>query len=1452
MAFIFWQEVRDGLPISFSISNAGTPDIELPPEDPAIDEFEAFRLAFATWETVPGVPVQFALSETSTNQLGFDGENVIFFADLGDVGYGGVTMITFDNTTGRILDVDIHMNDYDILWHTSMNDTDGEPLPCPCEGTDPDAVFTNDVQGLAAHEIGHALGLDHSAIGIRESATTPTMYPRGIFSVPGDGDRPPNSRYRSLELDDVIGLQNIYRPAGWEGVTGQISGIVHDRVDQPLFGAHIVARNLTTGVEVGTMSGVVEGAFVAEAYELLGLPSAQYQVRVEPIDGSAPGLVSGSNFGGIAQALVPAKFPSEVDLPLMYHRLVFEGSLATPVTLTEGDVETVVFRPMAFTSKLPKFIQIPLAFELEGVLNAEVTGPLQAASLVYTVDNGASNFQLLPLSGGTFTVPIPELPAGSLLEYKVEVQTLAGEAFQTLPVKLQVGLSCEPLVLVSKHGSGKLAAVDTGTLFEISEARTSSLSEFGAFPLGQAFHVARHGFYVANFGTDTVGFLPLFEGSLPPTEVRTFDDDGDGLLNELEPIFGTDPGNPDSDGDFSLDGNEISELSFTHPDAGSSFFDVVGGTVASDGTTALGSPFVNIAVFDIDQGAFATAAMRLTPSGRFHLRLPTGATYSVSYFDDATGSFLTDSTSFNGASGDVVSVGVTQVDLPGPDPIPVDTGTDPLDPFDGAVGVFLPLLSEIALESGADPFGIALGPGDQRYLFVTGQGTNKVYKIDTQTNELVGETTVGTEPQGVVVTPDGQKVYVANTGSSSLSVLDADSLATLTTIALSGGPRYVSVTADGSTAVVTMSGDDGVAFVDVGSDAVVASGSSGLSGTGSELYFMAPRSPDGHVVLAGKFQVNSNQLALIDVPGQSVTTIDLGTSVNTSAGLAFHPDGERGYVVNYFVPELVAFDVATGNVLGRVTFDSVDIRDLSILEEPGGTCSNLSGSSTTVLVANFMNGNDAAFNSRVYLFNPSQSAGEVSVRVFTLPLTGSLAQELTVTPLNLGTLEARSALNIKLADDILAPLGIILPYTDHEGDLTLEFTIEADNVRGAAQVFSSSVAFGTYPLQEIPPTSSGTPTVLVANFLNGNDAAFNSRVYLFNPSASAGEVTVRVFTLPLDTGTAQELTVTPLSLGTLGARSALNIKLAEDILISLGITTPYITDGGNLTVEFTIQAANVRGAAQVVSPSVTFGVYPLQEIPSTSSGTPTVLVANFMNGNSDAFNSRVYLWNPSTSSGNVTVRVFTLPLGGGTAQELTGTALNLGTLGAKSALNIKLAEDILTPLGIITPYITDGGNLTLEFTIQAADVGGTAQVFSDTLAFGTYPLQEIPSTSTGSATVLVANFTNGNNAFLNSRLYLWNPSQSAGSVTVRAYTLPSSGPSILLGTAELGVLDARSSLNIKIAEDVLSALGIPLPYTDNGGNLTIEVTVGAENVRGAAQVFSSDLAYGTYPMQVIQ
>ena len=218
-------------------------------------------------------------------------------------------------------------------------------------------------------------------------------------------------------------------------------------------------------------------------------------------------------------------------------------------------------------------------------------------------------------------------------------------------------------------------------------------------------------------------------------------------------------------------------------------------------------------------------------------------------------------------------------------------------------------------------------------------------------------------------------------------------------------------------------------------------------------------------------------------------------------------------------------------------------------------------------------------------------------------------------------------------------------------------------------------------------------------------------------------------------------------------------------------------DGDSLTVSSLTQPANgsvVMNADETVSympasnfngiDSFSYTVADGQGGADTATVTvtvtgDTVLVANFMNGNDEALNSRVYLWNPTASAGAVTARVFTLPLAGGAAQELTGTPIDLGTLQAESALNVELAEDILTPLGTPGPYTEDGGNLIVEFTIEVPNVQGSGQVFAKgqgkgkgkgkgkKLAYGTYPLQEIVSNSL-SPTVLVGHFMNGNDAFL--------------------------------------------------------------------------------------------------------
>ena len=122
----------------------------------------------------------------------------------------------------------------------------------------------------------------------------------------------------------------------------------------------------------------------------------------------------------------------------------------------------------------------------------------------------------------------------------------------------------------------------------------------------------------------------------------------------------------------------------------------------------------------------------------------------------------------------------------------------------------------------------------------------------------------------------------------------------------------------------------------------------------------------------------------------------------------------------------------------------------------------------------------------------------------------------------------------------------------------------------------------------------------------------------------------------------------------------------------------------------------------------------------------TVLIANFQNGNNGLFASRMYLFNSSTSAGNVTARVWTLPKSGGTpgVEKLLGTVA-IGSIGAGAGRNIHLDTEILANIVTITlPYTDDGGNLVVEITIEAPDVTGVGQVYNATTlaSFGIFPM----------------------------------------------------------------------------------------------------------------------------------
>ena len=56
--------------------------------------------------------------------------------------------------------------------------------------------------------------------------------------------------------------------------------------------------------------------------------------------------------------------------------------------------------------------------------------------------------------------------------------------------------------------------------------------------------------------------------------------------------------------------------------------------------------------------------------------------------------------------------------------------------------------------------------------------------IDTATNTVIATIPVGSSPLGVAVTPDGRKVYVANSGSNNVFVIDTASNSVLAEVSV--------------------------------------------------------------------------------------------------------------------------------------------------------------------------------------------------------------------------------------------------------------------------------------------------------------------------------------------------------------------------------------------------------------------------------------------------------------------------------------------------------------------------------------------------------------------------------------------------------------------------------------------------------------------------------------------
>ncbi len=212
--------------------------------------------------------------------------------------------------------------------------------------------------------------------------------------------------------------------------------------------------------------------------------------------------------------------------------------------------------------------------------------------------------------------------------------------------------------------------------------------------------------------------------------------------------------------------------------------------------------------------------------------------------------------------------------------------------------------------------------GDQAFAYVTAEDTDKVHVINAATNTIVQTVDTGTnlgtlndDPLGVTVSPDGTRVYVANSGSDTVSVFSAHAttgeLTALTTITAGDLTRDVAVSPDGTRLYVANQSANSVQVFDTGSNDLVAT----VTVPGGLGAFNAPF--DVAVNPAG------TRVYVVNASGNTVSVVDTATNavVATPAtgasprSVAVAPNGNHFYVVNQNDATISQFNAADNSLL---------------------------------------------------------------------------------------------------------------------------------------------------------------------------------------------------------------------------------------------------------------------------------------------------------------------------------------------------------------------------------------------------------------------------------------------------------------------------------------------------------------------------------------------------------
>ncbi|MEU1403511.1 serine/threonine-protein kinase [Streptomyces sp. NPDC005728] len=250
--------------------------------------------------------------------------------------------------------------------------------------------------------------------------------------------------------------------------------------------------------------------------------------------------------------------------------------------------------------------------------------------------------------------------------------------------------------------------------------------------------------------------------------------------------------------------------------------------------------------------------------------------------------------------------------------------------------------SVLPIRVGDSPQGVAVSP-DGRRVYVANFASGSVSVIDVATNRTVGDPIpVGDTPEGVDVSPDGRKVYVTNNSSASVSVIDATRNRTVgSPIPVGDTPEGVDVSPDGRKVYVANGSSSSVSVIDTATNQTVGDPVSvGLFPQGVAV------SPDGRRVYVTS--LGSGSVSVIDTG----TNRTVGSPIRVGSrpsGIAVSPNGNHAYVTNSGSDSVSVIDTATNRTVGSPI--PVGSRPSRITVSPNGNHAYVTNSTSSSVSA---------------------------------------------------------------------------------------------------------------------------------------------------------------------------------------------------------------------------------------------------------------------------------------------------------------------------------------------------------------------------------------------------------------------------------------------------------------------------------------------------------------------